>query len=574
MKYSKRCKNLKKVYGDRFSLKDCGNYYLLEGEADTWDEKVDAGFVCSKKYDVMHIVNKIHVKGIEEQVPICPPIKDDSLEGASPDVLIIGGGVIGCSIARELSRYNLDVMLLEKEYDVATHASSRNDGMVHPGIDLKPGSLKYRLNKLGNLMFHKLCEELEVPCNRVGQYLLFKDESLLPLAKIYVPVLKKRVAGNVFLLNKKELEKEELSFDREIAFALYFDGTMITSPYGLTIALAENAIDNGVKVSLDTCVTGMKVEDGNILEVSTNRGKVYPKLVINAAGTFSDYIAAMAGDEFFSIHPRKGTMALLDTTAGKHLKSIYSIMGFGSKKGLKKTNTKGGGLVPTVCTTGLMGPDAIEQPYKEDFDTHVSSISQVADKYQFMGERAKKSEIITYFAGVRASTYEEDFIVEKGRSTHNIIHAAGIQSPGLTSAPAIGRIVARLAAKEFPNVKPNARFNPHRKAIPKLKAMPLEERNRLIKENPDYGKIVCRCEEISKGEVLDAMRRSLPADTIDAIKRRVRPGMGRCQGGFCGPLVTQIIAEEKGIALSDVRKGYRGSEILLHSKEEGDSNDK
>ena len=306
----------------------------------------------------------------------------------------------------------------------------------------------------------------------------------------------------------------------------------------------------------------MEVKDGRIKSVSTNRGTIYPKIVVNAAGVFAEDIAQMAGDRFFSIHPRKGTNAILDKKARRHIKTIYTLMGTQSKSG----HTKGGGIVGTVDGNVLVGPDAAETIEKEDFATHKESIESTFEKHSHAGQWLTTGDIITYFTGIRAATYEEDFIIEKGRLTDNIVHAAGIQSPGLTAAPAIGLQVESLVTELLGEKNKNPKFNPIRKAIIRPKELTDEERANLIKENPDYGQIVCRCEEVSKGEVLDAMRRSLPCDTVDGIKRRVRPGMGRCQGSFCGQQVIRLIAEEKQIPLMQVRKGYPGSEILFGEK--------
>lgn len=562
MNIKKTQRRLDASFDGKIKIEDCGKFYRLFGRADTWNDAVKAGLLCAKKGGRKHLVNDIQVPGVEKPTAITPGFTDQILEGRHPDVLIIGGGVTGCAIARELTKENLDILLIEKEYDVALHASSRNDGMVHPGIDITSGQLKKKMNNRGNGLYDKVCRELDVPFERTGQYLCFKKGWYLSLLALSIPYWNLTAAGNAHLIGGKKLRQLEPDVSPEAKCALYFDGAGIVCPYGLTIAFAENAIDNGAQISLDTAVTAMEVKDGEIQKVTTNRGVVYPKIVVNAAGVFAEDIAEMACDRFFSIHPRKGTNAILDKKARRHIKTIYTLMGTQSKSG----HTKGGGIVGTVDGNVLVGPDAVETVEKENFATYKESIANSFEKHNHAGKWLTAGDIITYFTGIRAATYEEDFIIEKGRSTRNIVHAAGIQSPGLTAAPAIALEVEAIVTSLLGHVERNHGFNPVRKAIPRSKELPPKKRAALIAENPDYGQIVCRCEEISKGEILDALHRSLPCDTVDGIKRRVRPGMGRCQGGFCGQQVMQIIAQEKHLTLNQVRKGYPGSEILMGEK--------
>ena len=271
-------------------------------------------------------------------------------------------------------------------------------------------------------------------------------------------------------------------------------------------------------------------------------------------------LAAMAGDRFFSIHPRRGTNSILDTKAGRLMHSIASI----KEISLQKTHSKGGGILHTVHDNLLVGPDAVETWEKEDTATRRQSIETVFAKQKKTMPRLSQGDIITYFTGVRAPTFEEDFIIEPGRKTKNIIHCAGIQSPGLTTAPAVALDIEQMALAFLRQQKPvekNEAYNPKRKGIPVLREMSDEKRSELIRQNPDYGVIVCRCEEISKGEILDALRSPIVVPTVDGIKKRVRPGMGRCQGGFCSPLVASIIAEEMDVPLSQVRKSSAESVI-------------
>ena len=412
-------------------------------------------------------------------------------------------------------------------------------------------------------MYTKICEELDVPFKRVGQYVCFTKTAYKPLVAVYCLIRRKRDGiSDTKLISKKELESIEPNFSKDFKFAISNPSSGCVCPYGLTIAYAENAVQNGARVALNTAVLDMTVKNGEIIEVKTNRGTLYPKLVINAAGVFSEDIAAMAKDRFFSIHPRRGTNSILDKKAGAFMHSIASV----KELTRNKSHSKGGGILHTVHDNLLIGPDAVETYEKENTETHRESIETVFSKQKRTMPSLSERDIITYFTGVRAPTFEEDFIIERGRKTKNLIHCAGIQSPGLTTAPAVAKDIEKMAVdflKNITDVKANPDFNPIRHGVPVLNEMPDEERAELIKKNPDYGVIVCRCEEISKGEILDALRSPICVPTVDGIKKRVRPGMGRCQGGFCSPLVTQIIADFLNIPLSEVKKSSEESIITF-----------
>lgn len=560
-------KKLYKQFGKDISVTEKDNIITLSGSLDSWDDVVSAGRICANRKSVKYVVNNITCSNIKSVPMKIPSLKDDVLHEKNFDVVVIGAGIVGCAIARELSKWNLSILLVEKEHDVALHASSRNDGMIHPGIDLKIGQVKQKYNALGNKMYDEICRELDVPFKRTGQYLGFTNKFMkyiLPLA----PRHWRRMDVPCSYVSKEELLKREPNLNKNISCGLFFKSAGIVCPYGLTIAYAENAVDNGVELSLDTAVLDMKVEDGVIKSIITNRGTVYPKIAINAAGVFSEDIAKMAKDHFFSIHPRKGTNSILDKKAAFQVNTIASLMG---TVDTQKTKSKGGGVVSTIDGNLLVGPDAIETYDKEDFSTNAESIKRVFERQKEISPLLSTSDIITYFTGVRAATYEEDFIIKKGHFTKNIVHAAGIQSPGLTAAPAIAVDVAEMTVdllSKDNNIEKNKSFNPYRKRIVRTSELDIDERNKLINDNPDYGVIICRCEEISKGEIIESLRRSVSCNTLDGVKRRVRPGMGRCQGGFCSPLVAQIIAEEKGIELKDVLKNGEESNIVYCSTKE------
>lgn len=560
-------KKLKKAFGGRFTAVYENGAVSLRGESADWNEIVAAGLTAAKKNGGTHVVNDVRFTGAPIPPMRLPSVTDTALEGRRPDVLIIGGGISGASIARELSKWQLEILLVEKEADLALGASGRNDGEVHPGVDLGKGSLKHKYVRAGNRMYDQVCRELGVEFRRVGQYACFSSPWLRPVIGAFA-LLRKYKDGieDTKVVSGREMRRKEPNLTETCSFAIYNPSAGCVCPYGLTIAYAENAVMNGAEVSLNTAVVGMEVQGGRIVSVKTNRGVLYPKLVINAAGVFAEEIAAMAGDRFYSIHPRRGTNSILDTKAGAYMHTVASVKDLHIHG---KNHSKGGGILHTVHDNLLIGPDAVETYEKENYATSPESIQTVFDKQTVTMPKLSRGDIITYFTGVRAATFEEDFIIEKGRRTENLIHCAGIQSPGLTTAPAVALDIEKMAVEMLGGARKNPDYNPVRKPIPAVRKLPDRERDALIGENPDYGVIVCRCEEISKGEILDALRSPIPVPTLDGIKKRVRPGMGRCQGGFCSPLVTKIIAEYTGCAPENVRKSSAQSVLLFGKTKEG-----
>ena len=555
---------------------------LLEGEVDDYATAFAAGKLAVDKERYLGVLNDIKVKGFEQH-EVLPSSSDSSLEGAECDVLIVGGGVTGCAIARELVRRKLKVLLVEKGPDVASGQSSRNGGVVHVGVNFSKGSQKLRYCVRGNAMYRKLAHELHVPYENKGQVTFARTKAeMLALEYVHRTALEKGVIGTK-VMDRDELRRIEPSVPDWSVGGLFMGTGGITSPYLMTIALAENAVENGATVALDTAVLGMEVRDGLVVGVTTNRGTIHPKAVVNAAGVYADVIAQMADDRTFTIHPRVGTNVVMDKKAGwmvntsmgktpftltpKQLEEIPADL-FSQAKAMvasASSHTKGIALIHTVDGNMLVGPNADEVPDREDTSTSREVVERILQSQQEVQPAVSASDIIAYFTGVRSPTYEEDFVVRPGIRTHNVFEAAGIQSPGLTAAPAIAVDIAGWVCdylSDVMDVEENADFDPVRHAAPVLSELSYEERDQLIRENPDYGEIVCRCEEISKGEILDALRSPLPVYTVDAVKRRVRPGMGRCQGAFCLPTVMRIIADEVGISFEDVVKGDSRSYIV------------
>lgn len=554
-------KVLRSEIGEEVYCKEWHSSIVIEGVAKEWNDVIKGGKLATKK-GYKGVVNKLAVNGIELPLIKKPILIDNFLHNKRVDVLIIGAGIIGSSIARELSKWNISVLVLDKECDLAMQASSRNDGMVHPGIEPKPGSKKAFYNVRGNELYSKVARELDFPFNRCGSNILY-NKSWIRLA---APILKARAKKNgvkgMSFLSRDEIKKLEPNVLDDLAGAIHFASTGVLSPYKTTIAYAENAVENGAEISLNTVVLSIEKQNDNINSVATNRGRIYPRVVINAAGVFADEIANMVDDQFFTIHPRKGQNIFLDKKAGKLINGVIAMPSLSLAKG----NTKGGGVVKTIDGNVLLGPDAYEQPYREDYSTDKENLDKILKKHLPIVPRFKAADVITYCAGTRAATYEEDFIIEKSEYINNLVYAAGIQSPGFASAPAIAEEIEKITLgilKEEMDITMKNTWNPFRRSIPNLGDMNFEQRSMLIKKRPDYGIIICRCEEISKGEIIDALNSNIPINTVDGIKRRVRAGMGRCQGGFCLPLVMNIISENKNEGMCDVTKKGNDSKMLI-----------
>ncbi|MEW5818118.1 MAG: FAD-dependent oxidoreductase, partial [Spirochaetota bacterium] len=383
---------------------------VLSGRVKSWPDKITAGYTAAG-WGYKGVVNDIEVENIPADVMPLPRIKDSKLEGKHFNAVIIGGGIVGTAIARELTHYDITIALLEKEEDVAVHSSSRNDGMVHPGFAPKPGTKKAFYNIRGHRAYTQICKDLDLAFHRCGSLILFRT----PYTKMFLPFLIKRarknsVNGFEYLDREKVFLKEPYITPWQHG-AFFLPSAGIISPQKTTVAFAENAVENGAEVYLNTAVSGFKLEHNHITAITTNRGNVKTDVVINAAGAWSDTIAEFAQDRFFSIHPRKGVEAVLDRKTGKYQATIAAMPSLAQIK----SKTKGGGLVPTVEGNLLIGPTAEEIPYREDYSTEEKDIDKLM-QHLALNTRLKRSDIITYFAGIRACTYEEDFIVEASES--------------------------------------------------------------------------------------------------------------------------------------------------------------
>jgi len=560
MNLAKLKKDLVKQYSNLIEVSAYRSSIRLEGFLKTWEDKIDAGFLAAK-YGFKSVINDISVEGIEEEkLKVLNPISNE-LYGKHFDAVIIGGGIIGSSIARELSKYSLTIALLEKESDVAFHTSSRNDGMIHDGFAAKPGTKKAYYNAKGNSMWEPLAKELGIEFSRPGSLILFNSSIIKAAYPIMVQRAKKnKVDGYEYWTKEKVLHEEPNICDAQHG-GFFLPSAGILSPYKATVAMSESAIANGVSVFLNTCVTGFIKDKNKITSVETSRGCIHTSCVINAAGNWADIVAKMADDGFFTLHQRRGVDMILDIQTGAYQNHIL-----GMPPLLQiKSRTKGGGLVKTLEGNILVGPTAKEAPGRENYATSPEEIYELG-KHLRINKKLSLNQVITYFAGVRPCTYEEDFIIERSEAVVNLVHAAGIQSPGLASAPAIAKDIVMYTLgiiRKEKNVVEKSNFISFRNPVLQLRSLGLETRTQMIKENPLYGRIVCRCEEVSEGEIRDALRSPLEISSLDAVKRRTRAGMGRCHGGFCTPRVLEIIASEKNIPMNTINKKGAYSCILM-----------
>lgn len=469
------------------------------------------------------------------------------------DILIIGAGVIGCSIARELSRYDLKIMVVEKESDVSSGTSKANSGIVHAGFDAKPGTLKAKFNVLGNQMFDKLKEDLDFHFKRNGALVLgFNEEDLQKLNALKAQGEKNGVQG-LRIISNDELHKMEPKVSDGAKYALYAPTSGVVSPYEMTIALAENAYTNGVQFKLNEKVTGIE-KSGEIFKVKTDKEEIESKIVINCAGVYADDINNAVSENKLHIIPRRGEYMLFDSSFSDVVNSTIFRLPSKLGKGVLVTKTADGNL--------LIGPNAVDIEDKSDIETTSEGLSDVSKRASESISNIPFNKIITSFSGLRAHENGDDFVIGESKDVKNFINAAGIESPGLSSAPAIAEFIMNIV-KDKLNPKENIRFNPRRENIIHFKDMSNEEREKLVKSDPEYGKIICRCELVTLGEIKDAIHRPLGAKTIDAVKKRTRAGMGRCQGGFCMPRVLEILSKELREKPEDITKFGGNSKILL-----------
>ncbi len=467
------------------------------------------------------------------------------------DVAIVGAGVVGSAIARELSKYKVNACVIERDEDVCNGTSKANSAIVHAGFDAKPGTLKAKLNVRGNEMMDELSKELDFPFKRNGSLVVCtkdQDEALLDEL-----VEKAKANGvEVRILERDELIAMEPNLADDVVKALYAPTGAIVCPFHLTMALAENAADNGVEFFLNTEVKEIAKKDDHYV-ITTNKDVIEAKTVVNAAGVYADVLNNMVSANKLEIIARRGEYCLLDKDAGAHVeRTIFQLP---SKMG------KGVLVTPTVHGNLLVGPTAEDVEDKEGVNTTADGLGSLAATSAQSVKNVPMRQVITSFAGLRAHEVKGDFVIGEAEDAKGFFNAAGIESPGLSSAPAIGEMVAGLVAESL-GLEANPEFNGKRKGILRPETLTMEERNALIKEQPAYGNIICRCEMITEGEILDAIHRTLGARSLDGVKRRTRAGMGRCQAGFCSPKTMEILEREVPMSMFDVTKNGKDAKIV------------
>ncbi len=469
------------------------------------------------------------------------------------DIAIIGAGVIGTFIARELSRYKLNIVLIEKDNDVSNGTTKANSGIIHAGYDAVPGTLKAKLNALGNPMFDKVCEELDVPLERIGSLVIASNkEEMKAIKKLYQRGIVNGVP-DIKIIDKNEVRELESNINNNVVGALYSKTCKIIGPFELAIALAENAVENGAELFLNSKVKSIdKIDKGYRINMSDK--SLVTKCVINCAGVYADEINNMVASPSFKINPRRGQYFILDKSAGTLINSVVFQCPTKLGKGVLVTKTVHGNL--------LIGPDAEDVEDKENNQTTAERLELIKKESKKTSEMIPFNKVITSFSGLRACGDTGDFIIEESKEAEKFINVAAIESPGLSASPAIAEYVVQKVKNIFAELQNKEDFNPRRKKVIRFMELSDEEKTKLIKEDSTYGRIICRCENITEGEIIDCIHRKAGASTVDGVKRRCRPGMGRCQGGFCGSKVVEILARELKKKPQDIVKESKKSYIL------------
>lgn len=469
------------------------------------------------------------------------------------DVVIIGAGIIGGSIFRELSRYNLKILVVEKENDVAMGATKANSAIIHAGFDPLHNSLMAKYNIAGNKMYKDLCEELDVPYENNGALVVaFDDNDLKTIERLFINGKKNGVPG-LSILSKEETLNKEPNLNKNILGALYAKSSSIICPFQYTIALFENGILNGGELLLNKEVTNIKkIEDRFSVELNY-KYNLETKFLINAAGVYADKIHNMVLPNNFSIKPRIGEYIIFNKNQGKLFKSTLFQCPSERGKGVLISKTVHGNL--------FIGPNAVDIEEKDNTSTNKKGLKYIVDMAKKTSTKINFKEPLKNYAGIRAIPSTDDFIVKNYDNLKNFVDVSGIKSPGLTCAPAIAKDVVEILKDAGLVFKKNKKFNPLRKQI-RFFDLSEEKKNVIIKKNRSFGKIICSCEKITEGEILDAIKRSFTTPTVCGIKRRCRAGMGKCQGNFCTPIIVDLISKKCKISKNSVLLDSSNSNIL------------
>ena len=471
------------------------------------------------------------------------------------DVIIVGAGVVGSLIARALSRYRLDVLLLDKASDVGEGTTKANTAIVHAGYDAKPGSLKASLNVAGNAMFDQLCDELDVDFLRCGTHVVGLSRSDLATLDDLRERGRRNGVPGLSITSANEMRRREPGISTETTGALCAATGGIVDPFGLCIAAAESAVMNGVRVSLETQVTGFVINNGSVCGVRTTQGPIRGRWVVIAAGLWADDLMHEAGLDGFGITPRRGEYFVLDRSAADQVNGVLFRCPTLLSKGILVTRTIHGNV--------MLGPNSQSIADKWDVGTTAAGLDEVMVGALKLVPSLDPRQVIRTFAGLRATGSTGDFFIEAAEGVGGLVVLAGIESPGLTASPAIAEHVVDLLREEGLALTERPDHIPIRTGIPRFSTLSREEQALLIERDPRYGRVVCRCETVTEGEVIAACHRPIPARTYDAVKRRTRLGSGRCQGGFDMPLVIDIMARELGISPTSITKRGGQSRLLV-----------
>ncbi len=468
------------------------------------------------------------------------------------DVVIIGAGVVGAFVARSLAEYKLDICVLEKESDVAMGATRANSAIAHAGFDAKEGSLKAKLNVRGSQMMEGACSELGVKYNKCGSLVVgFSDEDRQTLEGLLARGIKNGVK-ELRIVERDELVKIEPNIGKSARLALLAPTGAIVCPYELCMAALGNAMDNGVSLKCDFEVSKIEKTDAGYSVYSISGEVISAKLVINCAGVYSDKIAKMVGDDSFTITPRRGEYMLLDKECGAHVS--HTVFRCPTKMG------KGILVSPTVDGNLLLGPTAEDIAEKDNTATTEGGLATVRALAAEQVESVAFGKVITSFTGIRSVSDKGDFIINSPKE--GFVNVAGIESPGLTSAPAIGEYVRELVeGLGILSLEKKDSFNRIRRPAHWFSELSIDEKNEVIAKHPEFAHIICRCELVTEGEILDAIRTNPRPTSLDGVKRRTRATMGRCQGGFCSPYIVELLAKELDCDYGDITKFGRGSLI-------------
>ena len=470
------------------------------------------------------------------------------------DIVVIGAGAVGCAIARELSKYCVDVVVVDKNEDVGGDASKSNSAIIHTGYDATPGTLESQLVVAANPMYDQLVKDLDVPFKRIGAILpAFTDEQYEKLPEIKEKAFKNHVYDVEFKTGKELLEIEP-NLNPEVKGGLVIPRESIIDPFIYVQALAENAYANGVKFMLNTKVIDIKTENGAIKSVVTTAGEIETRYVINSAALYCDEIAAMVGKADYKVVARKGQFYILDKNTSCKVEHI--VLPIPTKI------TKGKLMCPTIHGNMLVGPTAEDQQSKVDKSTTYEGLESIAKDVKNLVPNVNLRDTITQYCGLRPNRNPEGLHFDMYDDLKGYVNLSGVRSTGLTLSVAMGKYVVQQIIMHGENLELKTNFIATRKGVVKFSEQPREIQDKLIKENPLYGNVVCRCETITEGEILDAIHRPLGAKSVDGVKRRVRAGMGRCQGGFCGPKVIEILARELKVEPSEITKHNKGSNMV------------